>query len=204
MVLVLAKGAPNTPKSGHLKTIGQRSGSSNRARSGRRHDRQQSNGPLAKHNREQSGPPCNRAIGSPAQSIPSVDHAGRPESCNEYDRALSGNCHNLVQSGSRPTSQGAHAEAGPLVKGRILVINRMLGDPTIGHLERSGAIRRSQESDRIVQLGLPGDRVGFPIWRNRANCQTGQCQIAARSAFLPDCSRHQSGNRCQTGQIAFE
>ena len=136
-----------------------------------------------------------------------VDHAGRPESCNEYDRALSGNCHNLVQSGSRQSTQSkliGHSErsGGKLVD--ILVINRMLGDPTIGHLERSGAIGRSQESDRIVQLGLPGDRVGFPIWRNRANCQTGQCQIATRSAFLPDCSRHQSGNRCQTGQIAFE
>ena len=107
--------APPISKTGHLKTIGQRSGSSNRARSGRRHDRQQSNGPLAKHNREQSGPPCNRAIGSPAQSIPSVDHAGRPESCNEYDRALSGNCHNLVQSGSRPTSQGAQSTQSKLI-----------------------------------------------------------------------------------------
>ena len=109
---------------GHLKTIGQRSRSSNRARSGRRHDRQQSNGPLAKHNREQSGPPCNRAIGSPAQSIPSVDHAGRPESCNEYDRALSGNCHNLVQSGSRSTSQGA---IGPCRAIHPIEINRALG-----------------------------------------------------------------------------
>ena len=132
---------------GHLKTIGQRSGSSNRARSGRRHDRQQSNGPLAKHNREQSGPPCNRAIGSPAQSIPSVDHAGQPESCNEYDRALSGNCHNLVQSGSRPTSQGAHAEAA--------------GSGSKGNRASSGIRRhRTQWGASAVVSGLAFGRVG--------------------------------------------
>ena len=171
-----------------MKTIGQRSGSSNRARSGRRHDRQQSNGPLAKHNREQSGPLCNRAIGSPAQSIPSVDHAGRPESCNEYDRALSSNCHNLVQSGSRPTSQGAHAEAaGSGSQGD-------LGESWLiswSSTECLGTLQSGTLSDR-AQSGGHKNRIESCSWACRAiglvflSGATGQTARLANARLLPD------------------
>ena len=57
---------------------------------------------------------------------------------------------------------------------------------TIGQ-QQSGAIGQAQRSGAIGRATI-GQRSGI-IGHDRARCQTGACQTAARSACLPDCNR---------------